>query len=319
MNGNFYFEFPPVLFAFLLFVPVVLFDIFSRTGKRNRRLPPVLQRHILISNVFFKIFIACLIIALANPHWGTSRRKSIYRRGLDVVIAIDVSRSMEIVDVPSFGTDGEISRLERGLAIAQKAVSAMPGARFAAAVGRNRGMVTVPLTWDNEAILNFLESVDGSSMTGAGTNLEALTDAAISAFQNSFPAQRLVVLVSDGESLSGSLKAASGRCAENEIMVIPLVVGSDTGSPVPGEKGVISRRDFVPMRMIANRTGGILIDGNGEDAAARLVSCLGNIFFDNESGSGQGESKARWYLFVIAAIIAYGVSRCSRFALKGLK
>jgi Ca-activated chloride channel family protein len=314
MNGNFGFDYPWVLCAFILFIPIVLFDRFSRFGRRKRRLPGILRRRIILSIVFFRIFIACLIVALASPRWGISREAGIYRRGLDAVIAIDVSRSMEIRDVPSFDPDGEMSRLERGLAIAREAAAALPGARFAAAVSRSRGMVTVPLTWDNEAVLSFLESLDGSSLTGRGTNLEALTDAAASAFQNSFPSRRVIVLVSDGEALSGSLKAAADRCAENEIMISALAMGSDAGGPVAGEEGVISRRDFAFMRMIAERTGGVCIDGSREDAAAQLVSHLGSLAAENETGSGRRETKARWPLFVIAAIIAYGVSKFSRFA-----
>jgi Ca-activated chloride channel family protein len=318
MTGGFGFDHPLALCALLAFIPLALFDIFSGAGGRKRKLPAGLQKRLLASRALFRISAACLILALAGPRWGMARSSGVYRRSLDVVFAIDVSRSMEAADAPPFESalseQKRISRLERGLAIAREAVLAVPGARYAAAVSRNRGLVTVPLTWDNEAALVFLESLDGSSLSGRGTNLESLVDAAASAFQNSFPARRLVALVSDGEALSGSLKAALDRCAAEDITVSAIALGSDEGAPVPAAEGgaaekVISRRDAAVMRMAAERTGGLFIDGNSAEAAGELAAHLCLLGAEAEGGSGRRDPKSRRYLFIIAAIIAYGASK----------
>jgi Ca-activated chloride channel family protein len=334
------FEYPRLLFGFFAFIPLALFEVlffrrrFARSAGRNRLtgssgdLPLPLLRRVLLSRVCFMLFLACLTAALAGPRWGRAWSQGEYRRGLDVVIAVDVSRSMEIRDSAGFGnSQGEYSRLERGLAVACEMVKALPGVRFAAAVSRGRGLVTVPLTWDSDAVLSFLEALDGSSLTGRGTNLESLVDAASGAFQPSSPAQKAIVLISDGEALSGSIKAAVDRSAGEDIIVNALAVGSDEGGPVPegklpppgvwgqasGESGqeeqIISRRDSAVMRMAAERSGGIYIDGNRKDAPALLAEYLRSRAPESETRGMRREKKRQWPLFVIAALLFYGASK----------
>ncbi|GHV94653.1 hypothetical protein AGMMS50293_09730 [Spirochaetia bacterium] len=313
MSGSFGFDYPWVLGAFAVFIPLVLFDAFSRLKKRERKLPRYLRLKLLASAVFFRLFLACFIIALASPRWGIEQAAGEYRRGLDAVIAVDVSRSMEIRDAPSFSgiAGGEISRLERGLVIVREAAAAVPGVRFAAAVSRNRGLVTVPLTWDNETVLSFLETLDGSSLTGRGTNLESLVDSAAGAFQSSFPSRRLILLVSDGEALTGTLRTALDRCARDDIMISALAVGSEEGRPVPGTEDAISRRDSAAMRIAAERTGGIYVDASREDAARTLAAHLRSLAPETETRSSRREQKQRWPVFVLAATAAYALSKLS--------
>jgi Ca-activated chloride channel family protein len=309
------FDYPFVLAAFAIFIPLILFDIFSGTRKYGK-LPARLGKKVKLSVLFFRVFIAFAIIALAGPRWGMGLTASQYRRGLDTVFAIDVSRSMDIRDAQ---TGAGISRLERGLLIASQSVAAVPSARFAAAIGRGRGFLAVPLTWDNEAILSFLESLNGFSMTGRSTNLESLVQAAADAFQNTSPARKVIVLVSDGESHSGVLANALNRCVRENIIVISIALGSDEGSPVPGGNlsadtdaqtpSAVSRRDSSVMRTAAEKTGGIYIDGSLNDTAFILSNHLLSLSYETGSASSQSEPKERRSLFVILAILAYAFSK----------
>lgn len=311
------FDYPWVLCAFALFVPLVLIDLISARRKRERKyLPRSLRRRLSASKAFFRLFLACFIIAFAGPRWGLEWAAGEYSRGLDTVIAVDVSRSMEIEDAPPFNGGGELSRLQRGLAIVRETAAAVPGARFAAAMSRGRGLIAVPLTWDNGAVLSFLEALDSSSLTGRGTNLESLIDAAAGAFQSSFPSRRVILLVSDGESLSGSVKAALDRCERDGIIVSALAPGSDEGRPVPGREDLVSRRNAALMRMAAERGGGIFVDGNAADAAAVLAAHLRSLSSESETRGNRKERKARWSLFIAAAILAYGASKLCLLQIK---
>jgi len=314
LNSSFGFDYPWILCALAVFIPLALYDFSGKLGKRERRLPGELRKKLLVSVIFFRIFIACVIIALAGPRWGTGPVSEEYRRGLDAVFAIDVSRSMEIKDATDNSAGaGTLSRLERGLGIVMETAQAVHGPRYAAAFGMNRGLMAVPLTWDNEAVLSFLESLDGSSLTGRSTNLESLVDTAASAFQNSFPGRRVIILISDGEALSGELKNALDRCVRESIIVNALAVGSDEGRPVPGtdasvvQSEIISRRDAGVMRMAAERTGGIYIDGNRDDAASILTAHLRSFAPETGRRGGSTGPKERRSLFIVFAIIAYGV------------
>ncbi|MDR2922672.1 MAG: VWA domain-containing protein [Treponema sp.] len=309
MSIAFGFDYPWILFSLAVFVPLAVFDFSGKLGKRERRLPEELRKKLMVSVIFFRIFIACVIIALAGPRWGTGPAPEEYRRGLDAVFAVDVSRSMEIKDA----WDGEVSRLRRGLVIAREAAQAVPGPRYAAAFGMNRGLAAVPLTWDNEAVLSFLGSLDGSSLTGRGTNLESLIDAAVGVFQNSFPGRRVIILISDGEALSGVLKNALDRCVREGVMVNALAVGSDEGRPVPCASGdqseTISRRDSAAMRMAAERTGGIYIDASRDDAAGILAAHLRSLAPEAGGRGSRTGPKERRSLFIVIAILAYCASK----------
>jgi Ca-activated chloride channel family protein len=323
------FDYPVFLWGFAALLPFVFFNLLG-TRKAGGRMPSALMRRLFISTIFFDSFLAFLIIALAGPRWGSQSVSDGSRRGLDVVIALDVSRSMNIRDATlvtatqgaaGFETAGRpealgysggemgASRLERGLSLSLETVAALPEMRYAVAVGRGRGLLAVPLTWDKDAVLNFLEAAGSETIGGAGTNLESLLDAAVQAFVESFPSRRLILLVSDGEALSGSLKAALARLNQKGISVSALALGSAEGRPVPGLEGVISRRESGVMRMIAESTGGIYIDGNRDDAFAALAGHLRSLVPETQMGEGRVEKKQRWFLFLAAAIICYAASR----------
>jgi len=281
---------------------------------------PELAGKMRASAVFFFLFAVFAVTAVLNPKWGTQITVSEYRRGLDAVFAIDVSRSMDINDAlenaqNAQNSGGEMSRLERGSLIAREIIKAASGARFAAAIGRSKGYLSVPLTWDNEAPLSFLQALDTAAMTGRSTNLEALVDAAADAFQESSPAKKVIILVSDGESLGGVLGNALNRCIREDIIVNTVALGSDKGRPVPQYSGnaqtpaVISRREAAVMRIAAEKTGGIYIDGSRDDAAAVLASHLLSISQQTGAGRSQSEPKERRSLFIILALIAYGLSK----------
>jgi len=312
-------------------IPAVLLTagvwLLRRSLYRNN-ISEALGKKMTASAVFFFLFAVFAVIAVLNPKWGTQLTVSEYRRGLDAVFAIDVSRSMDINDAQedsqysalnsvqnSAQNRGEISRLKRGAQIAEETIKAASGARFAAAIGRNRGYLSVPLTWDSEAPLSFLHALDTASMTGRSTNLEALVYAAADAFQESSPAKRVIILVSDGEALGGVLVNALNKCVREDIIVNTVAVGSDRGRPVPQFSGsaelqtVVSRRDTAVMRMAAEKTGGIYIDGSRDDAAIVLANHLLSVSQQTSAGKSRNEPKERRSLFVILALIAYGLSK----------
>ncbi|MDR1374602.1 MAG: VWA domain-containing protein, partial [Treponema sp.] len=223
------FDNPRLLFGLFIVIPALgfallhyyrrrsLLDLLSRSapagGVREIRL------RFIFSYCFFVLFLCLMITALAGPRWGT-RVVPEMRRGVDVVLALDLSRSMDVEDLPpSLGVPGGegLSRMRRGAAVAGELVGASPGIRFGIAIGKGSGILAVPLTDDTEAVVNFLDALSGAVVTGRGTNLEKLLDAACSAFQDMLPTRREIILVSDGEPLSGSLNAALDRAKAADI------------------------------------------------------------------------------------------------------
>jgi Ca-activated chloride channel family protein len=207
--------------------------------------------------------------------------------------------------------DAGLSRLERAAEISRETVENMGGVRFGAALSRGRGVLAVPLTDDSEAVLSLLAGLGAQALTGSGTDLEALVDAAATAFTGSFPSRRVIVLLSDGEALSGSLNEAVDRAMLGEISLAAVGIGSDDGAPVPLETGTpaISRRRPEILRDAAIKSGGVYIDGNSDEAPRLLRSYLESLAFESGTGGGRAEKKARWNLFVMAALFFFGASK----------
>jgi len=307
-------DYPYILFLLLIYIPIFIFDIIRNKNKFS--LSAELEKKLRLSSFLFRLFLAFSIIALSGPRWGQGFSPSEYRRGLDTVFAIDVSRSMDLRDNSIAQTGIEISRLDRGLSIANEIIPSVTGARFAVAVGRGRGYLSVPLTFDNEAAAIFLESIDVSSVTGRSTNLESLIDAAANAFQSTSAARKVIVLISDGESHAGILRNALNRCIKEGITVITVAVGSDEGREIENMDSeiVISRRDSAVMQMIAERTGGIYIDGSRTDASSVLSTQLLSFvkemeYSGNIQKSGNQEKKQRRTLFIMLALFSFVASK----------
>jgi Ca-activated chloride channel family protein len=222
------------------------------------------------------------------------------------------------------------SRLDKGIAIARDLVSSLGEVRIGAAVGKGRGVLAVPLTYDSGAVLNFLDSLDGLSITGTGTNLESLIDAASGAFRDDSPGRREIILFSDGEALSGAAEGAINRARDQGITVSAVGLGSDGGGPVPVEPGPLApdgvllsngvpvtsarRGDF--LERAAEKSGGLYADGNRDDAAHAVAAYIRSLFAESGFTGRRGESRPRWRLFVLIALASLGFSRLLSFGRK---
>jgi Ca-activated chloride channel family protein len=331
------FDKPRLLFALFLLIPAALMSFFHYRKRRSvlgflsmdagDSLASSVRSRYLVSALAFWLFLACMIIALAQPRGG-SRLVSEIRRGVDVIFAVDLSRSMEVRDA------GGPSRLGRAAGLAADLVNhpwfanripgAIPGIRFGAAIGKGRGALALPLTGDAEAINGFLSSLSGSAITGRGTNLESLIDAAAAGFQDAFPSRRRIILLSDGEALEGALNAAADRAAAAEVTLVAVGLGSGEGGAVPlgddallGGDGrpVVSSLRSEALREAAERTGGFYIDGNRSNTAAQLAEYLSSLA-SGRDGAPQGaakgfrrEKRPLAHVFIIAALILMGFSK----------
>ena len=324
------------LFLFIVLIPVcivryrkcrgqaALFAAAAPSGQRKALLGE-LRLRMIMCDILFMFFLAFIVIALAGPRWGL-RIVTEYRRGVDIVLAFDLSRSMDVRDC--LQGQRNISRLERGADIARELAANLGDIRLGAAIGRGRGVVAVPLTYDSEIVLNFLHMLDSQSITGSGTNLESLLDAAIGAFQDFSPSRRGIILFSDGEALSGSLQRAIEKARGAGITVITVGLGSDQGGFVPVERGqaspegfllgldgreVISARQAEALRIGAERTGGVYVDGSRNDAARLLLGYINSIYAETRLQGHRREAKPRWQVFIIAAILCLSLARVMGF------
>ncbi len=208
----------------------------------------------------------CLIVAMAQPRWGHEHSPSL-PPGHDVMIAIDVSRSMAAEDaVPN--------RLALAAEAAESLVNALaadPANRVGLVAFAGRGVVRCPLTENLGAVLDALRRLRPGTVRPGGTDLGAALDAAFEAMGAEEHAQgRAIVLFSDGEDHAARWSTRLERLRQDDVAVHGVAIGDpDQGHTVPWGKNaqplthhgepVLSRRSDAVLEQIARETGGALI------------------------------------------------------------
>jgi Ca-activated chloride channel family protein len=231
--------------------------------------------------------LALLAVALAQPQCGTRTELS-RRYGADVVVVLDVSRSMEARDVRP-------SRLERARLEVGALLDRLKGDRVGVVVFAGEAFVQCPLTTDYDAARLFLRAVGPDAVPQQGT---AVANALLGAKELLEAAERgargkVVLLVSDGEDHDGRVLDAASALAAAGIRVHALAVGTAEGAPIPildarGEVAgwrkdrrgnpVSTRLDEATLRLVADRGGGRLFHlgeaGRGIEAVAAALEEL---------------------------------------------
>ncbi|MCP4502471.1 MAG: VWA domain-containing protein [Deltaproteobacteria bacterium] len=281
------FTFPSALWLWLLLLPLVGFFLNESRLRRIRleKLGDVAQLLASASNVdvgrrslrrALLVFAFALgVAALAGPQ-VSERTELLPHRGLDILFALDVSRSMRARDVLP-------DRLER---VKAEIDLAMP--RF----GKNRigligfagsAYVQCPLTTDVEAARIFLRAMDPATVPQGGTDIGAglltalrLFEAEAEALPQTKDAGRVLVVFSDGEHHEGDLDEAAAALKKAGVSVIFIGIGSPIGEPIPvlDEKNevigylkdtrgrtVMSRMDPEMLSSVADKVGGEFVDG----------------------------------------------------------
>jgi Ca-activated chloride channel family protein len=210
--------------------------------------------------------IACLIVAIAQPRWGRDAGPP-SPPGHDVVLLVDVSRSMGVEDaVPN--------RLGVAVDAAESLIDALasgPANRAALVAFAGRGVLRCPLSENLGAVLDALHRLRPGGVEPGGTDLGAALDAALEAIDTEEHASGCaVVLFSDGEDHGEKWSSRLDRLREEGIVVHAVAIGdSEEGHPVPGSKAgqplvfhgdqVLSRRRDTALETIARGTGGVIV------------------------------------------------------------
>ena len=276
MNLDGVFAWPEGL-PILLLAPCIWFVLRALDARRERRVSAMLgkrrdkltagyragrrrfRRWCAISGAFF------MLLALLQPLWGTGTRE-VEQRGVDVLICLDVSRSMLARDLSP-------DRLGRARQEIRKLAEHARGDRLGLVVFAGEARLAAPLTRDLDSLLELLDLADPTSVTRGGTDLAAALDLSAAALKGSRGEHEAVVLMSDGEDHEARGRRAAEVLSSQGITVHCIGLGSAHGSkiPVPGADGEEWLRDgsgaevvtaLVPtdLKSIAEVTGGDYLD-----------------------------------------------------------
>jgi len=170
-----------------------------------------------------------LILALANPLIGKEKTKA-KKRGIDVMVAIDVSKSMMAEDVAP-------SRLLRARQFVSNMLDKMKGNRVGLIVFAGNAYLQMPLTADHSAAKLFLRSISPEIVPTQGTAIADAIRIAREAFEKKEKRYKALIIITDGEDHEGDVKEAVKRAREEGIVIYTIGVGSSEGAPIPDYSG----------------------------------------------------------------------------------
>ncbi|HJQ99199.1 MAG TPA: VWA domain-containing protein [Candidatus Polarisedimenticolaceae bacterium] len=238
------------------------------------------------------------VVAAARPQWGAGT-ETVSRKGIDLIILIDTSRSMAAQDVSP-------SRLARATREASLLLDALGGDRVGLVTFAGKPALVCPLTVDHEAVKLFLDELDTEAVSVPGTALaDALAEAAKALGPGQAPGTeakaRAIVLLSDGEDHEGGIDQATRALRQSGIVVYGIGLGTDAGAPIPEADGAYKRDDAGkpvttkleegPLRHLALETEGRYFRASTSEAEVEeIAQSLASL----DAAGSTSVMKTRW-------------------------
>ena len=239
-----------------LFVSARLLPQLAATVNRRRR---IIRFGLLL------LGLALAIVSLAQPRWGYTF-EDVKRKGLDLLVAVDTSRSM-------LSNDVQPNRLERVKLAIQDLIDELQGDRVGLIAFAGRAFLQAPLTIDYDAVIEAVNDLDTKTIPEGGTNISSAITLATQSFGKSAMGNRAMIIFTDGEDLNGEAVKTAKTAADAGVRIFTIGVGTPQGSliPVTGDNGetsfvkdsagqvVKSKLDDKRLREVAEATGGFYL------------------------------------------------------------
>lgn len=269
----------PIYFYLLLVIPVlvVLYLYFSRVRRKNMEkygqlpiisllAPNVSHKRLNLKFILFCISYALVILALARPQFG-SRIKEVKNKGVEIVVALDVSNSM-------LADDFHPNRLSTAKLAISRLVDKLRDDRMGLVVFAGDAYTQLPITSDYEAARMFFSTINPNMVPQQGTALGKAIDLSVKSFSSTTKSSRVLIVISDGENHEDDPMAAAEEAKKSGIKIYTVGVGNPTGAPIPVDGGFLKDKDgnIVTTRLnekmlqqISALTGGKYIRATGSN------------------------------------------------------
>lgn len=227
-----------------------------------------LLRHFSLTRKILKAILlasalVALLCALGRPQWDEAE-ETVAQEGRDVLIALDVSRSMLAQDVPP-------SRLEAAKKKIRELVGRFGAERVALMVFSGVPFIQCPFTTDISAFLSFLDLVDVESVSSGTTALDKALEKAVDTFQNmATKKHKIMVIFTDGEDFSPTLPAVQQKIRELGLTVFTIGIGTPEGAPIP-----LTDEQGKPLGHLKDDKGSIVITRLNEPLLKKLSAETG--------------------------------------------
>ncbi|MSP84364.1 MAG: VWA domain-containing protein [Flavobacteriaceae bacterium] len=283
--------------SLLLIVPIlVLLFLFNQYWKRKKqqefgdlemiqKLSP--EKSVFKSVLKFTVLILAfgfLVIGLVNPKIGT-KSETVKREGIDIVFAVDISKSMLCEDVAP-------SRLEKSKQIVSQIINQLMGDRIGIVAYAGSAFPVLPITTDYGVAKMFLQSMNPSMVSSQGTSLDEAIKLSSTYFDDDKKTSKLLILISDGEDHSEGASVAAEEVNKLGLKIITIGIGTLKGGPIPlKENGrvlsfkrdqnnavVVTKLNEESLKVISKNTKGGYVNGNNTKEVLEYVkNALDNI------------------------------------------
>ena len=303
-----------------LIIPILflVFLIFRRWQKKSIRKyfdintikflsPEISNSKPLLKVIIISFALLMLVISLVNPKIGTEL-KTVKREGVDIVFAIDVSKSMLAEDIAP-------NRIIKSKRIVSELFNNLGSDRVGIIAYASTAIPVLPITTDFSSARMFLESLNTDMLSSQGTSIAEAINLSKNYFNDENQTNRVLCVISDGEDHEIQNNNLSDIAKEAGITIISIGVGSPNGAPIPikendivksykkDDKGevVITKLNENILKDMATQTGGIYFKGdNTNSVVSSIVDEL------KEMDKQEFESKQfvsfkdqfQWFLFV---------------------
>jgi len=263
----------------------------------------------ILKAAFFILGLTLLITSLTRPRWG--EKLQLYKgRGVDIVIALDASKSMLAQDIKPSRIErakSDVSYLLDNLNTHQVGITAFAGDCY----------VMCPLTTDVEAAKLFLDIIDPATIPRPGTNLEKAIAVSASLFNPKEESYKALILITDGDNLEGDPMPAVENARNAGIRIFTVGLGSLEGAPIPetdNATGGLNYKKDQDQKIVLSRLADrlLLLIAKATDAryfrteglyVNRLVDELDKMKKKEIAGGAYVEFEERYQYFLIPAFI----------------
>ena len=228
--------------------------------------------------IFFILGIAFLVIALVNPKIGT-KLETVKREGVDIVFAVDVSKSMLAEDIAP-------NRLEKAKRLVSEIVNQLASDRIGIIAYAGQAYPQLPITTDYGAAKMFLQSMNTNMLSSQGTAINSAIELATTYYNDEEQTNRILFIISDGEDHSeGTTLNAVEEAVQNGIKIYTIGVGKPKGAPIPIKRRgvveslkkdgqgevVITKLNEPVLAAIADEGNGVYISGANTESAVEFI------------------------------------------------
>ena len=276
-------------FYLLLLIPlfIAVFILFlvwrrkalNRFGARSviqQLMPEFSNAKLILKFILVLIAYIFLVIAIAGPQTG-SRLEDIKRKGIDLMIALDISNSMLAEDIRP-------NRLERAKQAISRLIDNLEGDRIGIVVFAGKAYMQLPITTDYAAAKMFLSTINTNIISTQGTAIADALEMAASSFGES-KNNKAIVIITDGEDHEGNVLEQTEAAVKNGISIYTIGMGSSEGSPIPIYNGnvqtgykkdrdgntVISRLDETLLQQMASLGNGIYVRASNSETGLQKI------------------------------------------------